>query len=146
MVVHDDHFLIDLGGAVVHFADADSSHVLVVVDGAHQKLGARVGIALRRGNVLDDGVKERGHILALDRKLRGGGAGLCGSVDEGTVKLLVVGVQIHEEFQHFIHDLNRSCLGAVALVDADDHGKIQLQRLFQHEFRLRHRSLKSVHH
>ncbi len=146
VVVYNDHFLVDLDGAVVHFADSDAANIFVIVDGAHQNLCARVGIALGCGNVLDDGVKEGGHILSLDGKLRGGGAGLGGGVDEGAVKLLVICVQIHEKLQHLIHNLNRPRFRAVAFVDAHDHGQIQLQRFFQHKLSLGHRSLKGVHH
>ncbi len=129
-MVDDDHFLIDLYRAVIHFADADTSHVFVIVDGADEDLGARVGIALGCGNVLDDGVKERCHVFSLDRKLRGGSAGLCGGVDEGAVKLFVVGIQIHEKLQHFVHYLDRPCFGTIAFIDAYNHGQIEFQRLF----------------
>ena len=124
MVVYNDHFLIDPDAAVVHLTHADAAHVFVIVDGADQNLGACVGISLRRGNVINNGVKERGHVFSLDGKLCGGRAGFCRGIDEGTVKLFVVGVQIHKKLQHFIHNLNGPCFGPVAFVDADDYGKI----------------------
>ena len=76
VMIDDDNVLIDLDSAVVYLADTDSSHVFVVVDRADQNLCTGIRITLRSGNVLDDGIKERCHILAFYGKLCGSSTGL----------------------------------------------------------------------
>ena len=122
MMIDDDDFLIDFNGPVIHFADADASYIFVVIYRADQYLRARVRITCRRRNMLDDRVEKGRHIATLYSELRAGGAGLGGSVDEGTVQLLVVSVQIHEQLKYLIYHLNGSCLRAVTFIDTYDHG------------------------
>ena len=40
VMVDEDAVLVYFDGTVVHFADADTAHILVVVDGADQNLGS----------------------------------------------------------------------------------------------------------
>ena len=64
VVVADDDLLIDGDRAIVNLADTDASHILIVVDGADQHLRACLGIALRRGDIVEDRLKQRGHVDA----------------------------------------------------------------------------------
>ena len=57
MVIHNHYILIDLHHAVVHLADPDAAHILVVVDGTDQYLGALFRIPFRRRNILKDRIK-----------------------------------------------------------------------------------------
>ncbi len=146
MVVADDHFLVHLDNAVVHLADADAAHVLVVVDGADQHLCAGLGISLRGGNVVHDGLEEGLHIGAVSVGIHGSHACLRRGVDKGAVQLRIVRVQLQEQLQHLVHHLIRPGLGAVYLVDAYDDRELQLQGLAEHELRLGHGALEGVHH
>ncbi len=75
VMVDNDHFLIDFDGTVVYLTHTDTAHILVVVDGADQHLGACIGVTLGCRDMLDDGVKERRHIAAFYGKLCGGCTG-----------------------------------------------------------------------
>ena len=129
VVVHNRNFLVHTNRTAVHLAHADAAHILVVVDCADQNLGRRFRIALRRRNVVDDGLKQRLHIriVAVHR-------GSCPAAarrrkDERALELLIRCVEIHEELQHLVHDLVRTRLRAVTLVHTDDDIERELQRL-----------------
>ena len=146
VVVYHHSVLVDFQGTVFHLADADAAHILVVVDGGDQHLGIGVRIAGGSRDVVDDGLKQRRHVFSLVRQIPHREALLGGGVDEGAVQLLVGGVQIHEKFQHLVHNLLGPCLGPVDLVDADHNRKIQIQRLHQHELGLGHGAFEGVHY
>ena len=84
-MVYDDHFLVHLDGTVVHFSHTDTAHVFIIIDGTDQDLRTCIRVSLGRRNVLDNGVKERRHITALNGELCACRTGLGGSVDEGAV-------------------------------------------------------------
>ena len=73
--------------AVFHFPDPDTSHILIVVDGADQHLGVCFRIAFRRRDVFQYGLKERLHIPLFISQIQNGNPGLGRSVDEGAVQL-----------------------------------------------------------
>ena len=66
-------------------------------------------------------------------------------VDDRELDLVLVGVEVEEQLIHLVHDLRHARVGAVDLVDDEDHGQLRLQRLAQHEPRLRQRPLGGVH-
>ena len=146
MVVDQKDILIDADGAVLHLADTDSSHVLIIIDGADQYLCVGVRVAGRRRNVFDDGLKKRFHVRAVFAQFQHGDTGLGRSIDERAVKLFVVGVQFKEQFQDLVHHFLRTGVRAVDLIDADDDREAELQRLFQNELGLWHRTFEGVHH
>ena len=65
MVVDKDHLLIDADGSVIDFSDSDTAHVLIVVNGADQHLSGSFRVSLRSGDVVEDRLKERLHILLV---------------------------------------------------------------------------------
>ncbi len=144
VIVHPDDLLADRDRAVVDLADADTPDILVVVNRGNENLRPPLRIALRCRNVIDDGLKERREVLRLIPEVTHAGALTRGCVEERALELLVRGVEVHEELQHLVDDLLRAGLRPVDLVDADDHRKIQVQRLLQDELGLRHGSLKCV--
>ncbi len=58
---------------------------------------------------------------------------------------MLVGVEVEEQLVHLVHDLAHAGVGPIDLVDHENHGQLGLQRLAQHEPRLRQRSLGGVH-
>lgn len=58
MEVADGDLLIDLDGAPLHPADGDAADVVVIVDGRDQQLQRRGVVALRGGNIVDDGLEQ----------------------------------------------------------------------------------------
>ena len=138
--------VVDADDAVVHFADADAAHVLVVVDGADEDLGELLRVALGRRDVVHDGLEQRLHVhVAVIHRVSCPAAAGAGE-DKGALQLAVVGLQIHQELQDLVHHLVRTGLGAVALVHADHHVQIQLQGFLQDEAGLGHGAFEGVHH
>ena len=85
--------------------------------------------------------------------LQRGASGPRVAVDDRELDLILVGVEVQEQLVDLIDDLGHAGVGAVDLVDDEDHRQARLQRLAQHEARLRQRALgrvdeqqRSVHH
>ena len=146
IVMVDDHnLLIYSDGAVINLSHADASHIFIVVDGADQNLSPGLRVSLGSRNIVEDGLKQGNHVLSRPVHVKGCGSRPGGGEHEGTVKLLLAGIQLDEEFENLVDHLGGACLRAVDLVDAHDNGKLQLQSLSQHELGLRHGTLESVH-
>ena len=146
MVVDQQRVLVHLDGAPVDLADTDAPHIFIVIDGGDQHLQGAFRLTLRSRDVVHDGLKERGHVGRLIADLLDRIAFLGGCEDKRAVQLLVGGIQIHQKFQGFINDLVRTRAGAVDLIDTDDKGQVQSQRLLGDETRLGHGAFKCVHH
>ena len=146
VVVHHDHILVDADSSVIHLTDTDTAHILVVVDGADQYLGSGFRISLRSGDVVDDSLEQRSHILRLIVQAAHCIACFRRSENERAVQLLVGSVQIHEQLQNFVYHLSRTGLWSVNLIDTDDNRKVQLQGLTEHELGLGHSAFKRVNH
>ena len=145
MVVAHGDLLVLADDAALDAADGDAADELVVVDGRHEHLERRVDILLRRGDVLQNRLEQRAQILARHIRGVGRGALTAGAEEHGRVKLLVGGVEVHEQFEHLVDDLVDALVGAVDLVDDDDDAVAELERLAEHEARLRHGALGGVH-
>ena len=96
-MVDNDTLLVHLHGAVVHLAHADAPHVVVVIDGAYQHLGRGLRVSLGSRDVVDDGLKQRAHILLRIVQLLLRKSRLGGGEYEGAVQLLLGRVQVDEE-------------------------------------------------
>ncbi len=70
--------------------------------------------------------------------------GLGVAVDDREVDLRLVGVEVEEQLVHLVDHLRHARVGAVDLVDDEDHRQARLERLAQHEARLRQRPLGGV--
>ena len=73
-----------------------------------------------------------------------GDAGLGVAVDDRELDLLLVGVEVEEQLVDLVDDLRDARVGPVDLVDDEDHRQLRLERLAQHEARLRQRPLGGV--
>ena len=65
-------------------------------------------------------------------------------VDDRELDLLLVGVEVEEQLVDLVDDLLDARVGTVDLVDDEDHRQPALERLAQHEARLRERALGGV--
>ncbi len=144
VVAHGD-LLILLQHAPLDTADGDTSHKVVVVDGADQHLEGLVKVGLRRGDIIQNGVEQRLQVGAHHVGGIAGGAVAGGAEQHGAVQLLVGGVQIQQQLQHLVDDLVDALVRPVDLVDDHDDAMTQLQRPAQHEPRLGHGALGGVH-
>ena len=146
MMVYNHDLLAFGDDAVIHFAYADAPHIFIIIDSAHKQLRPCVRIPFGSRNIIQDSVEKRLHILILHCEVQGGASCFGGSEHKRTVQLFVIGIQIHEKLQNLIHNSDGPCLRTVNLIHTYNNGKLQLQSLAQHEFRLGHRAFKSIHH
>ena len=72
MIVADGDLLIDADGTALDAADADTADIVVIIDGGDKHLHGRRGVALRRRDIVDDGIEQRVEIHArLVRRVAG---------------------------------------------------------------------------
>ncbi len=143
--LHDQHLLLFMQDAAVQTANADTTLVAAVVDGAdlqgHRTLGVHIGAR----DLVDDGVKQRDHIHVAVFGLQAGIAVDCGSVHHGEIKLLVGSTQLDHQVEHLVHSALGIGVGAVDLVHDHHNAQAALERMGQHEARLRLGTLVGVH-
>ena len=134
----------DLDPPVEDAADRDASEVVARVEVGDEHLQRRIGIAPRRRHAVDDGVEERPQVLARlgDAHARGPGPGA--RVEHREVDLLLVRVEVDEEVVDLVEDFLRPRVRPVDLVDDDERRQPALERLAQHEARLRQRAFGRV--
>ena len=133
----------DVNGVAGHdlagedLADADAAHVVAPVDVRDQHPERVIGFGKRRRNVFEDGFEERGHVAALFAGLADHIAFAAAAIDDRGVELLLVGVQLKQQFKDLFIGAGRVGVLAVDLVDDDDDLQAMLQRLAQHKAGLR---------
>ena len=128
------------------------------VEVGHQRLQRGLGVALRRRDVLEQHVEERVEVLAVGVLAVGGfgGAGDARAARRverrqservlgGLLGLLVeVGGDVEQQVVAVGDDFGDPGVGAVGLVDHQDHRQVRGERLAQHEAGLRQRALGRV--
>ena len=149
-----------LQGAVEDTDQCQTAQERGGVQVGHVCLQNLVGVVGGGGHVLDDGLEQRLEVvvvgqLAVCGLVQGGGAGLTGCVHDRNVQhgvqvqvgdlLGQVGGQAQQQVHGLAHDLVDTGVGAVHLVDHEDHGKLGGQCLTQHEAGLGQRALGGVH-
>ena len=103
-----------------------------------------LGLVLRRRDALDQQVHERREVVGQVVGVEPGAAGPRVAVDDRELDLLLVGVEVEEQLVDLVDDLGGARVGAVDLVDHEDHRQPRLERLAQHEPRLGQRALGRV--
>ena len=145
MVVAHGDLLVLADRAALNAPDGDAADELVIVERGNEHLERRGGVLRRFGDILEDRVKQRLKIGARHVRRIGRRSLAAGAEQHRGVKLLVRGVEIHQQLEHLVHDLVDALVGAVDLVDDNDHAVAELQRAAQHEARLRHGAFGGVH-
>ena len=143
-VVAAGRHAVELERAAGDAADADSADKVVVVDGGDQHLHRRVRVALRRGDVLEDGFKQRAQVFARHIRVERRGAGAGAGVDDRGIELAFVRAEVDHQVEGLVVDLLAARVRAVHLVDDDDDRQAERQRVLEHEAGLRHRAFKRV--
>ena len=139
------HVLAHLDGAVLHAADADAAHKLVVVNAGAQHGHGRFGIAFGALHVLQDRLEQRFQVGAFHIGAVAGGAGAAGAEHHRAVQLLVGSAQVHQKQQDLVDDFLDAGVGTVDLVHGDDQAQVLLQGFLQHKAGLGHAALGGVH-
>ena len=145
MPVAYGHLLAHTDGAVLHTPDADTAYKIVVVDRGAQHRKRRGGVALGRLDIIEDRLKQRLQILALNIGAVACRARTAGAEYHRAVQLLVRGAKVHQEQKDLVDDFLDARIGTVDLVHGDDKGKILLQGFLQHKACLGHAALGGVH-
>ena len=141
--MNDVHALLEL--TAHHAAHADTAHVLGVVDGGDQHLRGALGITLGSGNVLQDGIEQGLQVNTGLLQVQRGGTLAGRHVHDGVVQGGFVGLQVDQQVEDLAGDLLAALVGAVDLVDDDQHLQAQLEGLLQHEAGLGHGAFEGVH-
>ena len=144
VIVADRDLLANLHRAALDAADADAANILVVVDRGNQHLGRAFGVDLRRRDVLQNLLKQRGQVGALGVRGHGCGARAARAIHDRAVQLLVRCVEVQKKLKHLIADLAQTGIRTVDLVDRNDDLMAKLQRFLEDETGLGHRAFRCV--
>ena len=138
--------LANLDDTVLHAANAHAAHKVVVVHAGNQHLHRGFGFTLRRGNVLQDGIKQRLQVGAVFGvgPIIAGGAVTAGAEHHRAVQLLVGSAQVHQQLQDLVNNFLNAGVGTVDLVDGNDQGQILLQSFLQNKTGLGHAAFGCV--
>src|SRR5918992_263697 len=98
-----------------------------------------VRLIRRRRHVFQQEVEQRPQVLSLDTLLRGRPTGLGVRVDDGELDLRLVGVEVEEQLVDLVDHVADPCVRPVDLVHHEHHREPRLERLAEHEARLRQR-------
>ena len=136
----------DLDDAVLHAADAHAADKVVVVNAGDQHLQRLLRLALRRLDILQDGIEQGHQVLAGFGigPVIAGRAVAAGAEHHRAVQLLVGSAQIHQQLKDLVNDLGNAGVRAVNLVDSNDQRQVLLQGLLQDEAGLGHAALGRV--
>ena len=94
--------------------------VIISLERGHQHLERRIELAFGRRNFIIDRLHQRFKVRRLVGHVFLGDAGFGGGVDDGEIELVIVGVELHEKFEHLIDDLLNARVGTIDLIDHDD--------------------------
>ncbi len=125
-------------------AGQDAAEEGIAVEQRRKHLELAADIARRRRDVADDRVEQRRQVALANVVRHAGVAGAAARVEGREIELLVVGVEVEEELEHFVEHFRRTCVGAVDLVDDDDRLEAERERLAGDELGLRHRPFGGV--
>jgi hypothetical protein len=130
---------------VVDPADRQAPDVRRRVEVRHARLQRMAVLERRRGDRLHEQVEQRHEVAGeVGRRLGRRATGLGVAVDDREVDLVLVGIEVEEQLLDLVDDLVDARVGAVDLVDDEHDREARLERLAQHEPRLRQRALGRV--
>ena len=127
-----------------HPSDANAPDIFVMVNGSHHDLQGSIFLALRHGNLMDQGFKQRLQTVAFIRHVQFGNTRAGSCKYNRKIELVFCGAQLDEQVENLVHDFFRPLVLAVNLIDDHDRFQFLLQGFAQHIFRLRHRPFERV--
>ena len=114
-----------------------SSKVASILNGPS---GSRPGAGTWLTMVSNKGVRSPSRTSSVGPGIAGAAAG----VERREVELLVIGLEVEEQLEHFVEHFGGAGVGAVDLVDDDDRLEAERERLAGDELGLRHRPFGGV--
>ena len=143
-VALDDHQrLAGVERAAVDAPDADAADEVRIIKRGDLALNRTFNL-LRRRHTFENRIEQRKDRLTRIVEIPDRPAVAAGSVKQRKLQLLVARIQLAEEVEHLRVDRIGPGVRLVDLVDDDHRAQIQLQRLVEHEPRLRHRPLGRI--
>ena len=122
----------------------EAAHVRRSVEVRDERLQRMVRVVRGRRNRCEQSLDERPEVGGELIGLEAGLTGACVRVHDRELDLRLVGVEVEEELVDLVDDLCRPGVGAVDLVHDEDDRELRLERLAQHEPRLRQRPLARI--
>ena len=131
--------------SVANAAQRQTAEVRRGVEIRHECLQRMLWIVLGRRDMLDDRVEQRHEAFGqrVGTLIRGMSSARI-RVHDREIDLLFSRIQVEEQGVRLVEYLSNAGIGTVDLVDDENHGKLGLKRLAQHEARLRQRPLTRV--
>ena len=120
------------------------SDVRARVEVRDERLQRMVGVVRRRRDRCEERVEERAEVRRELVRAEAGVPGARVRVDDRKLDLRLVGVEVEEELVDLVHDLLRPRVRPVDLVHDEHDRQPLLERLPQHESRLRQRAFRRV--
>ncbi len=114
-------------------AQSQATDVGIGVEVGHVGLQRALGVGGRRRDGVEQDLEQRLEVDTGRVDVEGRPAVAGRGVDDGELQLVVVGVEVDEQVQDLVGDVGRAGVGAVHLVDHEDHRQPEGQRLAQHE-------------
>ena len=130
--------------AVAHAAHREPAEVRRRVEVGDHRLERMAFLVLGRGNVFEDQLAQRLEVAALDARFERRPTGARVRVDDRELDLVLARAEVDEELVDLVDDFGDARVGPVDLVDHEDHRQVRLERLAQHEARLRQRAFARV--
>ena len=127
-----------------YLADRYAPHIGRILERGNQHLRSTLHHC-RGGHFFEDDIQQRGDVGGGLAPVERHPALLRRAVDSLEVQLFLSGVQIEHEVENLLLNLVRAAVGLVDLVDHHDGFLSHLEGLLEHETRLGHAALESVH-
>ena len=128
-----------------HAAYHDAPYIGVIVQGVGQHLQRPVRIHIRRGNGIQNHLEQRFQVITFVVHGQFCNTGTGRGVYNRELQLFIIGFQLDEQVQHFVHHFRGALVRAVDLIDDHDGLQMFLQRLTQHIFCLGHGAFVGVY-
>src|ERR1019366_2897617 len=138
------HVCAGLHGSIKNAGEGEAAEIVAVVEIRDQDLQRAVGVSLRRGNGVDDRLKQQTQVLARRSLMNGGCARLGIGVENGKVELFFFGVEIDKEVVNLVKNFLRTRVGTVDFVDDKNRLQISFERLAEHVASLRQRAFAGI--
>ena len=146
LMIAADHNNILIGAhrTTNHAPNGNATNIVIRFERRHHHLQRPLCIALRRRNLLHDGLHQRLEIIVRILHVKLGDTITRCRIDHGKIELVIIRIQLHKELQNLIVHIVHALIRAVDLVDDNNRLQPLFECLAQNILRLRHWTLKRI--
>ena len=127
-----------------HAPNGNAANIVIRFERRHHHLQRPLRIALRRRDLLHDGLHQRLQIVVRILHVKLGDTVTRCRIDHGKIELVIIRIQLHKELQNLIVHIVHALIRAVDLVDDNNRLQPLFECLAQNILRLRHWTLKRI--